>query len=136
MKFHLLRYFFWHFQILVTTQKIRLTTERNKLKRKYEIGINVRGKFYPPDSLECQSILNNISNLHNMMLREMKKHRRVFQQGPIAEKALVHASLYQTAKNEIQLNILDISFDDNIELAWKRQLNKLYLKEYLKQSKV
>lgn len=44
------------------------------------------------------------------------------------EKALIKAYPYVNHLNEIQLNVVEISVNDDIELAWKRQINKLYLK--------
>lgn len=99
----------------------------------HEIGVNVKGTFYPPESQECQNILGSVSSLHHVMMRNVRNQKKEFHLGPIREKALIMASLYLNNDNEVQLYIIDISLDDKIELAWKRQLNKLYLKEYLKQ---
>lgn len=110
----------------------RLTLERNKLKHHQKVGMNLDGVFYPPDSEECQSVFTSVATLQNAMLRNIRPQKKDFQQGPVAEKALIHGYLYSTSSNELQLNVIDISLNDTIELAWKRQLNKLYLKEYLK----
>lgn len=107
--------------------------ERNRLKRKKEVGINIKGKFYPPNSSQCQAILRSCSILHNLIAENISAMRKDFQLGPLAKKALVLGNLYTSNKNgKIQMNIIDISLNDKIELAWKRQLNKLYLKEYTK----
>jgi hypothetical protein len=107
--------------------------ERNKLIRKKEVGINIKGKFYPPESRECKAILRSLTILHSMIARNVSGLRKDFQQGPLQKKALVLANLYTNNKNgKVQLNIIDISQNDKIELAWKRQISKLYLKEYMK----
>lgn len=102
--------------------------ERNKLKRKKEVGINIRGEFHAPESQECRSILNSISILHNIIARHAIQQRRDFKLGPMSEKALIKAYLYSNHLNETQLNIVEMSLNDDIELAWKRQINKLYSK--------
>lgn len=119
----------------MSAQAGRLTAERNKLRRKQEVGINLKGIFFPPESQECKTVLDSIANLHIMIDRNIKHQRKSFQLGPVSEKALILASLYRNPADEVQLCIHDISLDDSIELAWKRQLNKLYLKEYLKPPK-
>lgn len=100
----------------------------------HETGINIKGIFCPPESQECQGILSSVSTLHNVIMRNIKQQKKYFNLGPIREKALVMGSLYLNDQREIQLYIIDISLNDKIELAWKRQLNKLYLKEYLKKT--
>lgn len=102
--------------------------ERNKLKRKREVGINIRGEFHAPESQECQSIVNSISILHNIIARNAKQQQKDFKLGPMNEKALIKAYPYTNHLNETQLNVLEISLNDDIELAWKRQINKLYSK--------
>lgn len=110
--------------------------EKNKLKRKKEIGINIRGIFYPPESDECKSVIDSITNLHHMVSRNLAHQKKHFLLGPVQQKALVMASLYLNQSKEVQLHVIDLSLNDEIELEFKRQLNKLYTNEYLKQSKV
>lgn len=105
--------------------------ERNKLKRKKEIGINVGGKFHRPESEMNLSIMKNLSILQAATVRNVREQSMSFLLGPIKQKALIQATPYKNNKNEVQLSIIEISLDDEIELAFKRQLNKLYLKEYL-----
>ena len=107
--------------------------EKNKLRRKEEVGVNVRGKFYPPDSNECQTVLESCRILNNMTARNIIQRNRNFQQGPLKQKSLVFVNLFTNNRNgNTELNIIDIYPNDKIELAWKRQLNKLYMKTYLK----
>ena len=110
--------------------------ERNKAKNIHETGINIKGTYYPPESEECQSVIKNVSILHNAMMRNLRLRKKEFHLGPIQKKALILANLYLNNSNEVQLYIIDISLDDKIELVWKKQLNKLYIKEYLKKPKV
>lgn len=84
----------------------------------------------------CQSIIKSISILQAVTIENVREKKMSFLLGPMVEKALIHASLYKSKEGDVQLYITDISSDDEMELAWKRQLNKLYLKEYLRQSKV
>lgn len=109
--------------------KGRLTIERNKLKRKREVGLNLRGEFLAPDTQECKSILRNISILQNVISRNQNSSQKSFQLGPMKEKALIKAFLYPNYSNEVQLNIIEITPNDDIELAWKRQINRLYHKQ-------
>lgn len=120
----------------MSNQVAQLTVERNRAKKMQEIGVNVKGTYFPPDSKECQKILQSVSVLHNVVMRNIRRQKKEFQLGPIQEKALILASLYFNNENKIQLHIIDMSLDDKIELAWKQQLNKLYLKEYLKKAQV
>ena len=111
----------------------RLTMEKNKLKRKEEVGVNIRGKFYPPESKECHNVLESCRILNNMTAKNIIEKRRKFEQGPLKQKCLVFVNLYTNNKNgKNELNIINIYPNDKIELAWKRQLNKLYMKTYLK----
>jgi len=100
----------------------------------HEIGVNLGGTFYPSESKECQEVLRSVSVLHNKMMLNIRRQNKKFNLGPIQEKALIMAGLYLNQDQEVQLYIIDISLDDKIELPWKRQLNKLYIKEYLKKS--
>lgn len=68
-----------------------------------------------------------------MTFKNLRKKRKTFELGPISEKALILASLYTSQPSkEVHLNVIDISLDDKLELAWKRQLNNLYSRHYLK----
>lgn len=71
-----------------------------------------------------------------MVSRNIAHQKKVFLLGPVQQKALVMASLYLNQSKEVQLHVIDLSLNDEIELEFKRQLNKLYTNEYLKQSKV
>lgn len=124
---------FYQRQFTVSNTAGRLTMEKNKLKRTTEVGINIKGKFYPPESSECQAVLRSCTILHSMIARNISEMKTDFQQGPVQKKALVLAHLYVNNKNgKVQLNIIDISLNDKIELAWKKQITKLYIKEYMK----
>ncbi|CRL00293.1 CLUMA_CG013566, isoform A [Clunio marinus] len=120
----------------VSAFRNRLNVLNNQLNRAKEIGINLKGTFHSPDSSECQEILQNISDLNSMTSSNIEHMRKVYQLGPIQQKALILATLYKTDENNVQLNMLDMSLNDRIELLWKQQLNRLYRKEYLNKSKV
>lgn len=98
----------------------------------HEIGINLGGTFYPPESEECKEVLRSVSVLHNKTMLNIRRQSKKFNLGPIQEKSLIMARLYLNQGQDVQLSIIDLSLDDKIELSWKRQLNKLYIKEYLK----
>lgn len=110
----------------------RLTLERNKVRQTKDVGINIKGVFHPPESQEYNEIISSIAKVHSAVGRNIKHHKKEFSLGPALKKALIFASLYATNDKQIQLHIIDLTFNDDIELAWKQQLNKLYLKEYLK----
>jgi hypothetical protein len=113
-----------------------LTVNRNKLRQKRETGININGKFIPPQSEECKSVLKHISIVQNMTFENIRRQRKKFELGPLSEKALVLGSLYKVSTQEVHVNVIDITLNDKLELAWKRQLNNLYTKQYLKPPKV
>jgi hypothetical protein len=111
----------------------RLTTEKNRLKRKEEVGLNLGGNYFPPDTQLCKSIFSSCQILHNTINKNLKERRFDVQQGPILEKVLVFGNLFTyNESGKIGFNIIDISPNDSLELSWKRQINKLYLKNYSK----
>jgi hypothetical protein len=119
--------------LLVSNLSGRLTTMKNKLKRKEEVGFNIKGEFHPPDSPLCRSIVDSCRILHNSIANNLKAKRVDLRQGPQAEKALIFGNLFTNhTTGKIQFNIIDLSLNDHLELPWKRQLNKLYLKTYSK----
>lgn len=97
--------------------------------------MNIHGRFFPPESNECKSVFKSILVLQNMIHRNLQLQNKEFHLGPIPEKTLILGFPYFNKSNEVQLNVIDISLNDKIELAWKQQLNRIYTNEYLKQTK-
>lgn len=120
---------------LVSNQTGRLTLNKNRLKQKQEIGLNIRGNFLPPESDACQAAFKSIEVLHNIIHRNLQLQRKEFQLGPIPKKTLILGFPYVNLSKQVQLHVVDISLNDKIELAWKQQLNRIYMKDYLKQAK-
>lgn len=116
----------------VTKQKAIFTREVNQLKRRRETGINIQGKFYPSESEESQFVFNSVNNLQHMIEKNLKQAHKRFQQGPLKEKVLVYAKPF-SFHDTIRLHIIDLFECDNYELTWKRNLNKIYSTQYIKQ---
>jgi hypothetical protein len=117
---------------VATKQKAIFTREANQLKRRRETGINIQGKFYPQESEESQFVFDSVTNLMHMIDKNLKQLHKKFQQGRLKEKVLVYAKPF-SFHDSIRLHIIDIWECDQIELAWKRNLNKIYNTQYLKQ---
>lgn len=114
-----------------TQQKAMLTREVNQLKRRQEVGVNLFGKFYAADSEEGQYVFNCVGNLQKMIDQNLKQQHKKFHQGPLQQKVLIYAKPFQF-HGEQRLYIIDLWECDQIELAWKRHLNRLYVNQYLK----
>lgn len=71
--------------------------------------------------------------MNNSTKKEVSKLLTEFRLGPMNEKALVLGNLYMKEnEQQPQLNVIDLSPNDEAELYWKRQLNLIYEREYLK----
>ncbi len=116
---------------LATKQKAIFTREENQLKRRRETGINVNGRFYPPESEESQYVFSSVSNLQQMIQKNLHQLHRKYQQGPLKQKVLMHAKPFKF-HNTIRLYIIDFWENDKMELSWKRNLSKFYRNFYLK----
>lgn len=115
----------------VTKQKAMLTREVNQFKRRKEVGVNMFGAFFPTASDNGQYVLNCVGNLQKMIAKNFERLHKKFQQGPIKEKVLVYAKPFHF-HGTTRLYIIDLWECNQIELAWKRHLNRLYLNQYLK----
>lgn len=82
---------------------------------------------------ESQETFNHHArSFYQVFKKFIKSEQTEFRLGVAKEKAIVFAFPYFNHNQEIQLNVIDICFDDKMELFWKCQLNSLYEKEYLK----
>lgn len=116
---------------LASKQKATLTREVNQLKQRRETGVNIQGIFYPAESEESQFVFNSVGNLQKMIDKNLQHLHKKFNQGPMKEKVLVYAKPF-TFHDSIRLHIIDLWECDQMELTWKRSLNKLYNTQYLK----
>lgn len=119
---------------LVSAQSARLTLDKNWLKQKRKVGLNIRGKFLPPDSVECQSLIKSAAVVQSMTEHNIQHQSKEFPLGPIPEKVQIHGFPYKVGSDQIQLHVVAINRDDKIELAWKRELNRVYENVYLKKT--
>lgn len=106
--------------------------EKNKMKHRRATGINIRGNFLPPDSIENLTILKNIAILHDETSKNIRQQRKSFELGPVNEKALVFGWLYLDKQQDVQLGIIDLWVNDQIEVAWKQHINRIYTNQFLK----
>lgn len=116
---------------LEAKQKATLTREVNQLNAKKGTGFNIDGTFFGAGSEESQFICSSVSNLQKMIDKNLQHLHKEFHQGPLKQKVLVYAKPF-TFHNSIRLHIIDLWQCDHIELAWKRNLNKIYSTQYLK----
>lgn len=80
-----------------------------------------------------QNLLESVKMVTRATFREASKLVTQFPLGPMKQKALVLGNLYMSEQEQsLQLNVIDLSPNDDAELAWKRQLNLLYEREYFK----
>lgn len=116
----------------VIKQDAIFTREVNQLKRRRETGVNIQGKFYPSESEESQFVYNSVNNLQHMIEKNLKHVHKKFHQGPLKQKVLVYAKPF-SFHDTTRLHIIDLFECDNFELTWKRNLNKIYSTQYIKQ---
>lgn len=67
-----------------------------------------------------------------MTEKNLDCNKKDFKLGVVEEKSLVYARPYLTTERTTKLQILDLTFCDEIELSWKRNLNTLYSELYFK----
>lgn len=104
---------------------------KSTLERRKETGIKLNGQYYPSESEECQSVISNLKKLQIMVEKNLKSSERKFQLGALKQKALVYGTPIMRY-DSIRLNIFDISLDDELDLVWKQNINRLYSEMYFK----
>jgi len=104
---------------------------KTTLERRKETGIKLNGQYYPSESEECQTVISNLKKLQLMVEKNLKSSERKFSLGPLKQKALIYGSPIKRY-DSIRLNIFDISLDDELDLVWKQNINRLYSEVYFK----
>lgn len=113
-------------EITITIMRFSISAEN------FKKNLQSKKLLIPADT--SKDLIESIKVVNHATSKEASKLVTHFPLGPMRQKAIILGNLFMSEKEQgLQLNVIDLSPNDSAELCWKRQLNLLYEREYLKE---